>query len=299
MRRPLPSLNALRAFEAVARHLSMQRAAKELHVTAAAVSQQIKSLESYLGRKLLRRQNGTYALTENALAGFRDLQEAFDRLATAVDAMKRGARTLLTVSVEPSLAATWLVPRLHRLKAQHPGLDVLLQASSELADFARDPVDVALRYGIGKYPGLASERFFGEEVFPVCSPQLLRGKHALKKPADLRHHRLLHLQWTPQCGQWPDWAAWLKAAAVNGVDVEKGLRFTEHAMALQAAAEGQGVALGSTALVADYLATKRLVKPFAISMATRFGYHFVCTEERAQEPNIVVFRDWVMQEARQ
>lgn len=293
----LPPLNALRAFEVVARHLSMRRAAGELHVTPAAVSQQVKLLERHLGKKLLRRTSEGYILTESAEAGIADLRDGFDRLARAADKMVRSGRRILTVSVEPSLAATWLVSRLDRLKARHPDLDVLFQATSALADFDRDPIDVAVRYGAGNYPGLRAERFFDEEVFPVCSQRLLAGEPPLRTPDDLRQHTLLHLAWAPRTGEWPDWSSWLMAAGVTGIDTDRGLRFTEHAMALQAAAEGQGVALGSTALVADHLAAGRLVQPFVLTVPTRSGYYVVYPEQRAHDPSILAFRDWILGEA--
>lgn len=294
----LPSLNALRAFEAVARHRSIKKAAAELHVTPAAVSQQVKGLEADVGAALLRRLVGGLALTEAGESGLADLREGFGYLTRAVRKMraKRG-RQLLTVSVDPSFAATWLVARLDRFKQAHPEIDLLLEASSASADLARDGIDAAIRYGSGDFPGLHAVRLFGEAVFPVCSPTLLEEPHPLREPADLRWHTLLHLEWTPAKGEWPDWRAWLRAVGVEGIDVERGPRFTEHSMALQAAMEGQGVALGSTALVADALAAGRLVWPFDFCVPTAFAYYLVCLEQRAEEPPIAAFRDWLVAEA--
>jgi LysR family transcriptional regulator, glycine cleavage system transcriptional activator len=284
MRRTLPPLTSLRAFEAVARHASISDAARELHVTRAAVSQQVKVLETYLGRRLLRRQGGQQVLTQDAIAGLDDLREAFDHLSSAVEKLRAGQRKVLTVSVEPALAAMWLVPRLHALRAQYPSLDVLLDATTELADFHRSRVDVALRYGRGSYAGLLSERLFGDELFPVCSPRLARGKPPLKQLEDLKRHPLLHVDWISAEGDWPGWIAWLKAAGLEGIDAQRGTRFSSHAMALQAAIDGHGVALGSTALAREDMASGRLVRPFKLSLTTSFAYHVVCRADRAQEP---------------
>jgi len=298
MRKTLPPLTSLRAFEAVARHASISDAAKELHVTRAAVSQQVKILETHLGRRLLRRQGGQHVLTPDAIAGLADLRDAFDRLGVAVEKLRAGQRKVLTISVEPALAATWLVPRLHSLRAQYPGLDVLLDATTELADFDRSRVDVAIRYGHGTYAGLLSERLFGDELFPVCSPKLVRGKPPLRRLEDLKHHALLHVDWISPKGDWPGWSAWLKAAGLNDVDAQRGMRFSSHAMAIQAAIDGQGVVLGSTALAQEDLTCGRLVRPFKLSVATSFAYFVVCQSHRADEPDIEEFRGWIRRQSR-
>jgi LysR family glycine cleavage system transcriptional activator len=298
MRRRLPPLNSLRAFEVVSRHASLRAAAEELHVTAAAVSQHIKALEDHLGRKLLRRRSGGYSLTADALAGLPHLRNGFEHLSTAVETMTSGGQRILTVSAVPSLAAEWLVPRLHRFREQHPGLDVLLHASEELVDFARSPVDLGIRYGMGNYPGLTSERLFVDEIFPVYSPRLLQGRAPLKKPSDLRGYPLIHTDWTPDRGHWPGWADWVRAAGVTGMDMTKGLRSSDGALVIQAAIAGQGVALGSKALVLEHIASGRLVKPFKLSLVTDFAYYVVCEKSRADEPALRAIRMWLMAEAR-
>ena len=166
MHRRLPPLNSLRAFEVVSRHESFRAAAEELHVTAAAVSQQVKALEDHLGRKLLRRRSGGYSLTADALAGLKYLRDGFDQLSSAVASMTSAGQRVITVSAVPSLAAEWLVPRLHRLRDQYPELDMLLHASEELVDLEHSRVDLGIRYGSGSYPGLTSERLFVDEIFP-------------------------------------------------------------------------------------------------------------------------------------
>jgi LysR family glycine cleavage system transcriptional activator len=298
MRRRLPPLNSLRAFEVVSRHESFRAAAEELHVTAAAVSQQVKALESHLGRKLLRRSSGGYSLTPDALAGLPQLRDAFDQLSSAVATMTSGGQRLVTVSAVPSLAAEWLVPRLHRFREQYPALDVLLHASEELVDFEHSRVDLGIRYGTGSYPGLASERLFVDEIFPVYSPRMLDGRAPLKKPSDLRGQPLIHTDWTPDRGHWPGWTDWLRAAGVTGIDVTKGLRSSDGALVIQAAIGGQGVALGSKALVLEHLAAGRLIRPFKLSLVTDFAYYVVCAKARADEPDLRAIRTWLMAEAR-
>jgi LysR family glycine cleavage system transcriptional activator len=297
MHRRLPPLNSLRTFEVVSRHESLRAAAEELHVTAAAVSQQVKLLEDHLGRKLLRRRSGGYSLTADALAGLGALREAFDQLNRAVSMMDTGGQRVLTVSAVPSLAAEWLVPRLHRFRDQCPDLDVLLHASRDLVDLQHSRVDLGIRYGSGSYPGLLSERLFVDEIFPVYSPRLLKGRGRLKKPEDLRGQPLIHTDWTPDSGHWPGWTEWVRAAGVTDINVLKGLRFSDGALALQAAASGHGVALASKALALEHLATGRLVRPFKLSLTTDFAYYVVCAKGRTDEPDLIAFRRWLLMEA--
>jgi LysR family glycine cleavage system transcriptional activator len=299
MHRRLPPLNSLRAFEVVSRHQSFRAAAEELHVTAAAVSQQVKTLENHLGRKLLRRSSGGYSLTADALAGLKHLRDGFEQLSSAVATMSSGGQRVLTVSAVPSLAAEWLVPRLHRFRDQYPELDVLLHASRELADLEHSRVDLGIRYGSGSYPGLISERLFVDEIFPVYSPRLLKGRTPIRKPGDLPGHPLIHTDWTPDRGHWPGWTDWVQAAGVTGVNVTKGLRFSDGALALQAALNGQGIALGSKALASEHLAARRLVRPFKLSLVTDFAYYLVCAKARMDEPDLVAFRRWLLSEAQQ
>jgi len=294
----LSSLNALRAFEAAARHRSFKKAASELHVTTAAVSQQVKLLELDLGTKLLQRIDGEWQLTEAGRAGISDLSQGFESIVEGlrkIRRLRRGRR--LTVSVVPSFAATWLVARLDRFRQAHPDVDLLLDASMGLADLDRGDADMAVRYGAGAFAGLDCVRLFADDIFPVSSPRLLEGRHPLREPRDLRHHTLLHLEWNAEHGGWPDWAMWLRSAGVKDVDADRGPRFTQHSMALQAAVEGQGVALGTTSHAADHLAAGRLVAPFDLSMPTRFAYWVVAPRARAKEPAIAAFRDWLIAEA--
>ncbi len=295
----LPSLNALRAFEAVARHLSLTRAAEELHVTPAAVSHQIKALEADLGLPLLRRARREFFLTEAAQAGLPALREAFDLLGEAVERMRsERPDRLLTISVLPSFAVSWLVPRLSRFKAQHPEIDVRLDTTDRVVDLRREAIDLGIRFGAGDYPGLQVDRLLDEEIFPVCSPALLDGPHPLRTPEDLRHHTLLHVDWTPFIEETSDWKLWLMAAGLEQVvDVSRGPRFSHTNLALQAATHGQGVVIGSRALAEDDLAAGRLVRPFGMSVPVNFCYFVVTTPAAARLPKVAAFKDWLLGEA--
>ncbi len=292
----LPSLNALRAFEAVARRRSLTQAAQELHVTPAAVSHQIKALEADLGVRLLRREGGAYVLSAAAEAGLPLLGNAFDQLAEAVRRMRSDEiRNLLTISIGPTLASTWLVRRLGRFKERFPEAEVRLDTTDDVADFGRDGVDIAIRFGRGVYKGCEAIRLFDEEIYPVCSPSLREQDPPLEKPADLAEHILLHTAWTSLNAEWE---MWLRAAGVEKlVDWTKGPRFSHSNVALQAAMEGQGVALGSNSVAGDDLAAGRLICPFDITLPINFAYFLVYPEENKDLPKVGAFRDWILAEA--
>jgi len=294
----LPPLNALRAFEAAGRHLSLTRAAEELNVTPAAVSHQIKALEAYLGVPLFHRRNRALLLTDAGQICLPGLRQGFEHLAEAVDAARgQIADRPLTVSVAPSFGAKWLVPRLDRFTAAHPGLDVRLDASTRLADPLREDIDVCIRYGPGNYPGLHVECLMAEEVVPVCSPALLKGPDGLRAPTDLCKHVLLHVDAPIGDNNLPDWPMWLAAAGVTNCDVSRGPRFTMASMAVQVAIAGQGVALAGSVLVADDIAAGHLVKPFELSFPTKFSYYVVCSPATAEQTRVVAFREWLRTEA--
>ena len=288
----LPSLKGLRAFEAAGRYLSFTRAAEELHVTQAAVSHQIKALETQLGVRLFRRAPRGLLLTDAGQAYLAEVREAFRRLAQATDhLLARDVAGVLTVSVLPSFAARWLVPRLPRFSARHPEIDLRIATDDRTVDFNRENVDVALRYGRGDYLGLQADHFLSEEVFPVCSPALLRKKHPLREPADLKYHTLLHDDLPTT------WAMWLKVAGAAEVDPTRGPRFTDSSMVIQAAVGGQGVALGRSALAADDLAAGRLVRPFPLSLPADSAYYIVYPPHTANRPKIAAFRAWLLAES--
>lgn len=294
----MPMLPALRAFEAVARLGSVRAAAAELHVTPAAVSQQVKALEADLGRPLIRRRGNALELTETGAAGSDSLQAAFRLMAQAVQQMRaHHASPQIRLSVDPTLAASWLIGRLPRYRALPGSVDLLLDANRRYSDFARDQVDAALRFGIGKFPGLDAHFLLSEELFPVCSPKLLRGPHPIRKPDDLKHHTLLHNDWSTRIGSWPNWQDWLTAADARGVDAKSGLHFNDSLVVLEAALSGQGIFMGNTTAVQDLIAAKKLVAPFPLRLKSDLGYYFVCPQHAARRPEIVTLRDWLKAEA--
>ncbi|WP_119460322.1 transcriptional regulator GcvA [Rhodospirillaceae bacterium SYSU D60014] len=297
MSRRLPPLNALRAFEAAARHLSFAKAAAELHVTPAAISHQIKALEAHLGLPLFRRLNRAVLLTDAGQRCLSGVREGFDRLAEAMERVRaEGASGPLTVTVSPSFAGKWLVPRLDRFRQAHPDIDVRIDASSECADFTRDDVDIGIRFGTGRYPGLRVDHLMDDRVVPACSPRLVDGPHPLRTPDDLRWHTLLHVDHATRDETWPDWRMWLLAAGVRDVDSNRGPKFSQASMAIQTAIEGHGVVLAEQILLADDLAAGRLVKPFDLSLSPGFAHYVVCLETAADRPKIAAFRDWLFAE---
>jgi LysR family glycine cleavage system transcriptional activator len=296
--RRLPPLNGLRAFESAARQLSFAKAAEELNVTPAAISHQIKGLEDVLGVKLFRRAKRAVWLTEAGQAVLPELREGFDRLANAMDRLRGLDESgIVTVSTPPSFTGRWLVPRLDRFRGLHPEIDVRVDATHEVIDFARDDVDLAVRYGSGKYPGLWSELLLCDEKFPVCSPALLDGPKPLRVPADLRHHTLLHEEGWTRDETDADWRMWLLAAGIDDVDPTRGPRFSSADLVTQAAVDGQGVALGRSVVVSNDLAAGRLARPFAQSSPVAFAYHIVCPETAVERPKVAAFRHWLQAEA--
>lgn len=301
MSRDLPPLNALRAFEAAGRHLSFSRAAEELSVTPAAVSHQVIALEKYLGARLFRRHPRGLLLTEVGQRALPGVSTGFDHFAAAVSGLRElDSEQPLRLSVTPSLASRWLVPRLEDFRTRYPGIEVRIDAGEELADMRRDDIDVGLRFGRGNYPGMHVECIGTQRVFPVCSPWLAQGEHPLREPADLRHHTLIHVDWTRGDMTAPNWRDWLKTAGVaSRVNHRAGPRFTHHSMSLQAALAGHGVALGSTLLVIDDLAAGRLVTPFDLALEEENCYYFVCLPESMANPRVQAFREWIFAELAQ
>jgi LysR family glycine cleavage system transcriptional activator len=299
MSRRLPPLNALRAFEAAARHLSVAKAAAELNVTPAAVSHQVKALEADLGVVLFRRLNRGLLLTDAGQRALPLLSEGLGRLREAVDrALEQEAKGALTVSVAPAFATKWLVPRVERFAAQHPDVDLRIAASMRLADFRTDGVDVAIRFGQGTYPGLVSDKLLAETFVPMCSPKLLQGPCPLERPRDLVRHTLLHDAIDNPGSLDVTWPMWLKAAGVTDIDAERGPRFSHSEHALQAAMNGAGVVLFGRSLAAADLAAGRLVVPFEMGWPVEFGYFLVTPEEHAARPKVAAFRAWALAEAR-
>lgn len=290
--RELPPLNALRAFDAAARHLSLTHAAAELHVTHGAVSRQVKELEGFLGRPLFhRRPRGLELTSEGRMLAF-TAGKLFDELRDAMRSLRDVRQSgVITVSTVPSLAARWLVPRIATFQAEHPAHEIRVATSHQLADFRRDGVDLALRYGRGGWRGVYAERLFAPREFPVCAPALLAGAHPLRKPDDLVHFRLIH-----DMG-FGNWAQWLAAAGARNVEAPRGLVLQDMNVVLQAAIEGQGVALASLPLVHADLRAGRLVRPFTVDIPVELSFYIVCEPGRETSPELAPFIEWLRREA--
>ncbi len=291
--RRLPPLKPLPAFDAAARHLSFTEAANELFVTQAAISHQIKALEEALGVHLFRRYNRALALTEEGRSFLSAVHQALEIVGNAADKLRhQDATGPLTVSVIPSFASAWLVHRLIHFSEANPEIDVRISADFHNVDFDKDDVDMGIRWGEGVYPDLASVRLMTETFYPVCAPELTtHGPHPLKNPEDLKHHTLIHDDIRT------DWRMWLKAAGIDDVDYKNGPRYNFSSMVLQAAVEGQGVALGRSALAHDALAEGKLVRPFEMSIEHDYAYYIVCPKHAFDQPKIKAFREWLLQEA--
>jgi LysR family glycine cleavage system transcriptional activator len=289
MTRRLPPLNALRAFEAAGRQGSFLLAARELRVTAGAISHQVKQLEAFLGVRLFHRLQRGIVLTEagtNYLAGSRD---ALDRLATATEQLAIGSRTrTLRISALPAFAEKWLVPRLQQFQEQYPDIDVRLAADADIIDFVTRDYDIGLRYTDGRHPGLRVDLLLKEEIFPVCSPALLQGPRPLRRPEDLSGQTLLYdVHWQD------DWRLWLGATGLADLRPRQESRFTLYSMALEAAMRGGGVLIGHSALIADDLASGRLVVPFAGRVPAPHAYYLVCPKWAEGRQAAQAFRNWL------
>jgi LysR family glycine cleavage system transcriptional activator len=291
MPRRLPTLNALKAFEAAARHESFTRAAEELFVTQGAVSHQVKALEAELGLKLFNRERQRLVITEAGRAYLLVVRDAFDRIADGTERLLQRQRGgSLVVSTSPNFAAKWLVHRLGRFAEAHPDIDLTVNASRQHVDFAREDIDVAIRHGDKGTSGLHVARLCAEEIFPVCSPRIL-AKTPIRNPSDLGRHTLLHV------ADRKGWSEWLAFAGAKDVDPSRGPVLNEASMAIDAAVDGQGIVLARTALAAWDLIGGRLVRPFVTAMPAPFAYWIVCPKVNAKLPKIVAFTEWLLVEA--
>jgi LysR family glycine cleavage system transcriptional activator len=292
MPRHLPPLNALKAFEAAARSESFTRAAEELCVTQGAVSHQVKSLEATLGIKLFSRERQRLIITEAGREYLIVIRDALDRIAAGTErVVQRQNSGVLTVSTSPDFAAKWLVNRLGRFADAHPGIDLRISATMHHVDFAREDIDVAVRHGAGNWGGLEAVRLCSEELFPVCSPKLMSGRSRITKPADLLKFPLLHLD------DWKAWSKWLDAAGISDFKMPRGPALNRASMLIDAAIDGQGIALARTALAAWDLINGRLARPFELSLKLSNTYWIVCPTATSTKPKITTFRDWLLAEA--
>ncbi|KER72478.1 transcriptional regulator GcvA [Burkholderia sp. Ac-20349] len=295
-------LNALRAFEASARHRSFSAAAAELHVTPAAVGQLVRALEEWLGTPLFHRgASGRLRLvpTEAAERALPDIRAGFDRLTVGLERLKEGSTSgVLTVAVSPAFAAKWLLPRIERFQNAWPDTDVRLDTNLKPVDFVTQQIDIGVRYGTGTWPGLVADKLMDEDVYPVCSPGLLRGRPRLQKPADLARETLIHdLSMDSRTG-FPAWDTWLHRAGVADAATGRGMQINNSAAVLQAAIDGHGVALARSVMARDDLATGRLVRLFPeITFASPLAYYIVYRNECSGLAKLVAFRDWLLKEA--
>ncbi|GLQ87757.1 transcriptional regulator GcvA [Dyella flagellata] len=295
-------LNALRAFEASARHQSFSAAAAELHVTPAAVGQLVRALEDWLGTPLFQRSSSGRARlvpTEAAERALPDIRAGFDRLGLGLERLKEDSTSgVLTVTISPAFAAKWLLPRIDRFQTEWPDLDVRLDTSQKPVDFVAQRIDIGVRYGLGSWPGLVAEKLMDEEVYPVCSPQWLREHKRLQKPQDLARETLIHdLTMDSHTGS-PTWDSWLQKAGATGVATKRGMKINNSAAVLQAAIDGHGIALARSVMARDDLAAGRLVRLFPkVDFASPFAYYMVYRSEASTLPRLMAFRDWLLSEA--
>ncbi|WP_085588912.1 transcriptional regulator GcvA [Thalassospira sp. MCCC 1A01428] len=294
----LPPLQALRAFDAAARHLNFTRAAEELFVTQGAVSQQIRQLEEYLGFRLFFRLPRRLQLTDEGERLARATSEGFTRIAGEIESLLAVEEAgVVTVSVLQSFAVKWLIPRLGHFRAEHPDIDVRIHADDRLVDFRTEGIDLAVRFGRGHYPNLHTERLMRDEVFPVCSPDYLANSPILHVPQDIAGHQLLHDATSdPSLPRAADWQFWLDGVGVTGIDLRRGLRFNSGDMVIQAALMGQGVGVARTSLAAQDLKAGLLVRPFPQKVVSSYAYYVTCPEENLNRPRVMAFIRWLKKE---
>jgi LysR family glycine cleavage system transcriptional activator len=309
----LPPLNALRVFEAAARHLSFKEAAAELNITQAAVSHQVKSLEDYLGVDLFRRAGRGVQLTEAARACLPRLREGFAALAAAVEMIReRADEAELVITAPPVFTARWLMPRLADFAKKQPKIDVRVVANSRMVDsgaldspvvigtldLRSDASGVEIHLGQGEYPGHRADRLFGVSMVAVASPGLIDGEPPLRTPADLAHHVLLHDDAMEIVAHGDAWQKWLETAGVaDRVDGSRGPRFSSNILSLEAASQKLGVALALRPLIDADVASGRLARPFEVELKPRSAYYLVCPEVIAERPTVQAFRTWLLKQA--
>ncbi|WP_027163312.1 transcriptional regulator GcvA [Mesorhizobium sp. WSM1293] len=300
MARLLPGTRALRTLEAAARHLNFTRAADELGLTPAAVSHQIKEIEDQLGLVLFTRTSRTIRLTEAGTVLFDASADALDLLGRAVSRAQKLTRgtALLKVTLDAQFASKWLMRRVDDFRKRHPDIELRFDIAYEVRDFELDDIDVGIRFGAGKYPGLRTHRLFDNILIPVCSPSLLTSGPPLREPRDLFNHTLAHIEWSRQGVTWPNWRMWMAAAGINDFDDSRTVVFGNSTDAVQAALDGNAVALADFAMVANDLSQGRLVQPFELGLrvAPEFAYFLVYPENTADDPRIVAFREWMVEE---
>ncbi len=300
----LPSLNALRAFEAASRHLSYQLAAEELHVTPGAVKQLVSKLEAALNTTLIRRKGRGLEVTSGGVAGQEDLQIAMRYLSSSVVKMRQRVSNKLIVSVESSFATAWLVPKLDAFRSLYPEINVLIDSSQNIVDLSQGDVDVAIRYGVERNEELIVRRLFDDQIFPVCSPNFVAGRPVLTRLDDLAKVSLIHwdisrLEWARETKRWFTWERWFSHVGSPHLATERGLHFNDYGLAVQAAVAGQGVVLASWPILKEPISAGLLIRPFAESVTTDIGYDLVTTREAQTRPEVDAFITWLGETAAQ
>lgn len=288
----LPPLTSLRAFEAAGRHLSFTKAAAELAVTQAAISHQVKALETHLGVALFTRLPRKLELTKEGSTLLPVVSACFNQISDSVAGLKQDtAGSVITVRLAPSFAAKWLSPRLEDFRRQHPDIDLALKHSNAPVDFAREDIDLAVTYGKGDWPGVAADPVLILDFFPVCCPAFMEGDHPLTRPDSLRYYALLH------DADYRNWTDWLELAGLDDIDPKRGTVVDDTNVLIQAAIDGLGIALGSTSFVKDHLDAGRLVKPFDPVLYSDFAYHVVCPKEHLERSEVRAFKEWLLTQA--
>ncbi len=291
---------ALRAFEAVVRLNGFNRAAEDLGMSQSAVSQHVRMLEAWTGQRLLVRGTRASHPTDEGQRLAEAVAEGLGRIgAVCQDLRSRGhSGSTLAVTCLPGFAINWLFPRLIRFDQAHPDISVSISTDPRPVSFSGGEADVAIRYGLGQYPGLFVRKLLGESLTPVCAPALVAGDPPLRHPADLARHSLLVDELKPVGGRLPNWEFWATQSGVSLPRPARIRRFGQSNMVVQAAIEGLGVALGRDALVMDALADGRLVRPFALpSVPSDYAFWLVCPESALKRPAVAAFHDWVLAEA--
>jgi LysR family glycine cleavage system transcriptional activator len=301
MTRHIPGTRSLLFLHTAAKHLNFTHAASELQVTPAAVSHQIKEFEDQLGVELFIRANRSLKLTTAGEIFVNATGTALEGLRHAAGQARRlQAPTRLRVSAPTSIAAKWLLPRLRNFTKLQPQFDVRISIACDHPNFDDNDTDLAILFCDGLGTSLKSDRLFEHAIFPVCSPSLIKGSGSVADVEDLFKHTLIHVTWSGQGITWPDWAMWMEAAGVVGFKPSPGVYFENTAFAIQAALEGQGIALGDLSLVADDLAAGRLIRPLPLTIGgpPNFAYFILTPKDTAEDPLISSFREWLLAEAK-
>jgi len=290
----LPSLNALRAFSVVARHLNLRRAADELCVTPSALSHQIRGLEEALHIRLFERTQSGLKLTHEGGILQPGMAESFEKIVDTLALLHPVVeKQTLTISMLSTFAMRWFIPRLTGFQLLHPNQEIRIATSIDLVDFESGDVDCAIRSGSGVWPNVSADYLFSEQLTPVCSPALISREKPMYHPSDLVHHTLLHAALRPE-----DWQIWLKSAGVGGLSAAHEQTFETRNFAIAAAIKGVGVAIVDPSLVSEEIASGRLIQPFEQMLSSENAYYFVSPKKTASPQNLIAFKNWLLREAR-